>query len=446
MTNIHSEIGFHPADWSIQRVDSLFDIQQGKSVSKAHREGDNQKSFLRTKNIFWGKIDFSELDHMHFTSTEETRLKLQAGDLLLCEGGDVGRTAIWNNQAEDCYYQNHLHRLRKKSNNEIEPQFALYWFWYAFEFANIYIGRSNVTTIPNLSQSKLSELQIPKPPLPEQRRIAHVLSIVQTAIEQQARLIALTRELKAALMRQLFTEGLPAADSGDNADRPHRSSRPVRSQKMTEIGLVPEDWEVVKLEDVCQLIVDCPHTTPNFQQSGVRVARNFNIRDGRFVFEHAYFTTEEEYRHRTKRAEPKPGDILFSREAPVGEACLIPQNMKLSLGQRTMLLRTNPAKLDPAFMVYNFYSPNVRQRILSMASGLTVAHLNVADVRSLAVPIPTISEQIKIGNHLTLLDERIEIVQAKKNLLEELFRTLLHHLMTGQARTTGLDLTGLGDL
>ena len=239
---IHSEIGFHPADWSIQRVDSLFDIQQGKSVSKAHREGDNQKSFLRTKNVFWGKIDFSELDHMHFTSTEEARLKLQAGDLLLCEGGDVGRTAIWNNQTEGCYYQNHLHRLRAKSK-EVEPLFALYWFWYAFEIANIYVGRSNVTTIPNLSQSKLSGLQIPKPKIDEQRRIAHVLSAFQTAIEQQTRLIALTRELKAALMRQLFTEGLPA-------DRPHRSSRPVRSQKMTDIGLVPEDWEIVKLGQV----------------------------------------------------------------------------------------------------------------------------------------------------------------------------------------------------
>jgi type I restriction enzyme S subunit len=112
MTGIlHSEIGVLPSDWSIQRVDSIFDIQQGKSVSKAHRLGDNQKPFLRTKNVFWGQFDCNELDQMHFTEAEEARLQLKTGDLLLCEGGDVGRTAIWNDQIVGCYYQNHLHTL-----------------------------------------------------------------------------------------------------------------------------------------------------------------------------------------------------------------------------------------------------------------------------------------------------------------------------------------------
>jgi type I restriction enzyme S subunit len=166
-----SDIGVYPAEWSIQRVDSLFDLQQGKSVSKEHRKGNNQKSFLRTKNIFWGRIDFSELDQMNFTAQEESRLKLQTGDLLLCEGGDVGRTAIWNNGIEDCYYQNHLHRLRVKKASEVDPQFALYWFWYAFVISGIYLGRSNVTAIPNLSQSKLSELQLGCTPVVRKKRL-----------------------------------------------------------------------------------------------------------------------------------------------------------------------------------------------------------------------------------------------------------------------------------
>jgi type I restriction enzyme S subunit len=85
--------------------------------------------------------------------------------------------------------------------------FILHWLQYSFVYGNIYFGRGNITTIPNLSKSRLSELIIPQPKLPEQRKIAHVLSKVQKAIEQQDKLIRTTTELKKALMQKLFTEG-----------------------------------------------------------------------------------------------------------------------------------------------------------------------------------------------------------------------------------------------
>ena len=120
-----SEIGEFPASWEIGRVDSAFEIQQGKQVSKKNREGDNQRPFLRTKNVFWNRLELSELDQMNFTEAEETRLELQPGDLLTCEGGDIGRTALWNGEVERCYYQNHLHRLRTEQRRA-DPQFAVY--------------------------------------------------------------------------------------------------------------------------------------------------------------------------------------------------------------------------------------------------------------------------------------------------------------------------------
>ncbi len=160
-----TEIGEFPSTWEIDRVDSAFEIQQGKQVSKKNREGDNQRPFLRTKNVFWNRLELSELDQMNFTVTEEARLELRASDLLVCEGGSIGRTALWNEGVDGCLYQNHLHRLRVK-DEKAEPQFGLYWFWYAFDVAKLYFGRGNVTTIPNLSRSKLAELPMALPPLP----------------------------------------------------------------------------------------------------------------------------------------------------------------------------------------------------------------------------------------------------------------------------------------
>ncbi len=228
----NTDIGFFPNDWNVGRIDNFFEIQQGKQVSKSNRVGKNQRPFLRTSNIYWGKIVLEELDYMHFSEDEEARYRLEKNDLLVCEGGDIGRTAIWNQELENCYYQNHLHRLRAKKG-DIDPLFILQWLEYSFGYGKVYFGRANVTTIPNLSKSRLSELIIPQPPLPEQRKIAHVLSTVQKAIEQQDNLIRTTTELKKALMQKLFTEGTRG-----------------ETQKETEIGLVPESWEVVRIERV----------------------------------------------------------------------------------------------------------------------------------------------------------------------------------------------------
>ena len=195
------------------------------------------------------------------------------------------------------------------------------------------------------------------------------------------------------------------------------------------------------MQKICQVIADCPHTTPKFQPTGIQVVRNFNIRNGRFIPEPAFFTTEREYLQRTSRAVPQSGDILFSREAPVGEACLIPANVKVSLGQRVMLIRTKAAILDPFFMVYSFYSPIVRSRMLATASGLTVPHLNVSDVRAMQVPVPDLAEQQKIGSVLNAVASKQSLLERKCAALQDLFRTLLHQLMTAQIHVNHLDLS-----
>src|SRR5262245_50493883 len=122
---METEIGTIPTEWRVDRFDAIFSVQQGKQVSKRNRLGSNQRVFLRTKNISWGKLDLSDLDEMNFTEAEEKRLALTRGDLLICEGGEIGRTAIWDGQMARCYYQNHLHRARVR-NGEADPKFVLY--------------------------------------------------------------------------------------------------------------------------------------------------------------------------------------------------------------------------------------------------------------------------------------------------------------------------------
>lgn len=190
--------------WDVMRVDELFDIQQGKQVSKRNRAGGNQRPFLRTKNVYWGRLDLTELDSMHFSPDEEKRLALKKGDLLVCEGGWVGRTAVWGEEVERCLYQNHLHRLRSKSD-DVLPDFALHWFWFAFEFGGVYFGRKNDTTIPNLSKSRLGELLMPRPKKEEQARIAAAISAIWQQARERQKQAELYAELKDAVTADLMT-------------------------------------------------------------------------------------------------------------------------------------------------------------------------------------------------------------------------------------------------
>ena len=199
-----TEIGLMPENWEIARVKTAFQIQQGKQVSKKNRVGENQRPFLRTKNVFWNRLDLRELDQMHFSESEEIKLKMQTGDLLLCEGGDIGRTAMWKEEVDNCYHQNHLHRLRAIPSRII-PQYGVYWFWNAFKLSKLYFGRGNVTTIPNLSQSKLAELPMAIPSLEEQRQISYTLDACEAKIGTAMRKVNSLKDLFRTLLHELMT-------------------------------------------------------------------------------------------------------------------------------------------------------------------------------------------------------------------------------------------------
>ena len=199
-----TEIGPLPAHWRVVRLGEVFDILQGKSLSAKQNKGIRPRPFLRTSNVYWGYLDLSKLDVMDFAEEEEQKFALRYGDLLVCEGGDVGRTAMWEGQMQGVYYQNHLHRLRAKDNN-VNPAFVMYWLQTAFTLLNLYSGSSNKTTIPNLSQGRLAVFPIPLPPLSEQREIARTLQAVDAKIDaEQARRAAL-EELFKTLLHQLMT-------------------------------------------------------------------------------------------------------------------------------------------------------------------------------------------------------------------------------------------------
>lgn len=146
--------------------------------------------------------------------------------------------------------------------------------------------------------------------------------------------------------------------------------------------------EYCRLGDLCTEIIDCPHTTPEWKDHGVRVIRNFNLNGGILDFTDGWFVDEETYKLRTKRAQPQPGDIVISREAPVGAAAMIPSGLTCCLGQRLVLLRADRSRVSPEYLLFALMSEYVKTQLRRADStGSVVSNLCIPDLKEIIVPV-----------------------------------------------------------
>lgn len=146
--------------------------------------------------------------------------------------------------------------------------------------------------------------------------------------------------------------------------------------------------DFVKLKDLCVDIVDCPHSTPCWKNEGVRVIRNFNLKDGTLDFSDGYYVDEETYRERTKRAIPEEGDIVISREAPMGILAIIPNGLKCCLGQRLVLLKVDKNKINQDYLLFVLMSDFVQKQFRRAdTTGSIVSNLCISDLKDIIIPV-----------------------------------------------------------
>ena len=196
-----TEVGLIPEDWDISYVGNEFQIKLGKMLDQEKNIG-VPKPYLGNKNVQWGSINCSELPTVPMSHTDIESFRLRKGDLLVCEGGEVGRAAIWDAPIEECYYQKALHRLRPLNNFDSRLMAAFLQQWSRQGKLVNYVTQ---TSIAHLPREKFLEIPMPVPPSTEQRAIATALSDVDALIGALDRLIAKKRDLKQAATQQLLT-------------------------------------------------------------------------------------------------------------------------------------------------------------------------------------------------------------------------------------------------
>jgi sty sbli len=183
--------------------------------------------------------------------------------------------------------------------------------------------------------------------------------------------------------------------------------------------------EVVNLEELCTGIIDCPHSTPKWQDKGIPVIRNYNLKDGKIDCTNLSFVSEEDYKERVKRAIPEESDIIISREAPMGVVGIVPKEFQCCLGQRLVLLKIDKSKCIPKYLLYTLMSEYVQVQIRRInQTGSIVSNLNISSLKKLKIPLHNFEEQRKIANILSAIDDKIQINNQINQELEAMAKTL----------------------
>lgn len=302
--------------------------------------------------------------------------------------------------------------------------------WLYYQLQNFDLTKLNEATgVPSIGRDLLYRVEFFTPYEPIQERIAEILSSLDDQIAVTEQLLDKNISIKKGMMTDLFSRGI---DPATGLLRPSISEAP-ELYRDTPIGSLPKEWDVLPASLICERVIDCKNRTPPERDEGFAVIKTFNIKDGELVFDTLTFTDRLSFDIWTARGVPSPGDIVITREAPVGESFLIEEDMpQLCLGQRTMLYRPDPNVIESDFMYFATRSPRFQKRLLDMAGGSTVGHVRVGDVKEMLFPIPSSVEQKAIAKSCTAINKKLRAEKAMLDKLKAHKAGLMRDLLTGK--------------
>ncbi|EKK5569257.1 restriction endonuclease subunit S [Morganella morganii] len=200
--------------------------------------------------------------------------------------------------------------------------------------------------------------------------------------------------------------------------------------------MVPNGWKKIPIKDACEAIIDCVNKTAPVvdYKTNFKMLRTTNVRNGRVNTQDVRYVTEETYLQWVKRGKPKRGDIIFTREAPVGEAGILEEDNGVFLGQRTMMYRANNDLADNYYLFYSLSSEYCQKQIDNFSNGGTVAHMRVPDCGEILINLPPLIEQKKIAQILSTWDKAIATTEQLLTISQQQKKALMQKLLTGKRR------------
>jgi len=408
----------YPSDWNFSTLNSL-NTRRSATI--------NPKMFPEEQFEYYSIPAYQDRGIpflTHGNDIESLKLLLEEGTLLF---GKLNPRVekVWRvGNYFDCRKIGSTEWIPILPANQVDSDFLYYLLWseHVMPKAQSLVSGSTPSR-QRVDPRAFYQIQVPIPPISEQRCITDVLLKVQTAIEQQAKLIALTNELKTTILNKLLTKGIYG-----------------EKQKNTEMGLIPESWEVLPLEKVASIergkFGHRPRNAPQFYGGTIPFVQTGDVTnsDGRIE---TYTQTLNEEGLRISKMFPA-GTILITIAANIGFTGILQFD---SACPDSLIGLTPSHAMSVEFLEY--YLETQRPKMDRMAPQGTQKNINIQFLKPWPVPVPSLAEQKEIAHCLNIIDWKRRLAEKQKMYLADLFRTLLHELMTAQIRVNNVDLVEL---
>jgi len=408
-----------PEEWVIQPLIEVAELNRGLSWRKVDETNESGTLVVSIPNIKDGYIDFeSKYNHYLKIDIPESK-KLKIGDIL-CVGSSGSLHNVGRNTKITCLPSDKIAFASftfvcRHLDSKIHNDFLYYLLNSDLVSFEKFTKRAADGKFNFQLREFESTMRVPVPPLPEQRKIAYILSSVQKAIEQQDKLIKTSTELKKALMQKLFTEGLPMAEGLEAGGR---------KMKHTEIGPVPESWEVNEMQNIVDF------------KTG-KLNSNAANENGIYPF---FTCSQETFKINTFAFDQEA--ILLSGNNARAIYSVKHYKGKFNAYQRTYVITIiNEEEYDYLFLKEAL--TRQLEYLKTISIGSQTRYLTLGMLTTLQIPKPNLEAQKFIGKTVQQFDKKIELIEAKKQTLTALFKTLLHELMTGQRKVHEIDFRGL---
>ena len=392
--------------WRMVKLGEVCESRLGKTLNSLTDVG-KPYNYLCSVNIQWDKIDLSVLKTTLFTNDEIEKYRIQKGDLLVCEGGEAGRSAIWENE-EPILYQNALHRIRFK-NGVMIPRFCLHYLRKIKNDGTIDKDFARGATIKHLVTKSLYSIPIPLPPLEEQHRIVSILDASFEKID--------------ALKK--------------NAEENLKNAKALFQQVLAQELKPKEGWVEKKLGEIADFVrgpFGGSLTKSIFKESGYAVYEqqhaihhHVNIR---------YFIDENKF-DEMKRFEVKPGDLIMSCSGTIGEVYIIPLDAPVGVINQALLKLSVSSQLDRCYFKSWLESPIFKEIILKYSKGAAIPNVpGVKILKDINIVLPPLEEQHRIVRTLDTLSEKCrrleQVAQQTIRECDALKQSILRQAFSGE--------------
>jgi len=421
-----TEIGLIPEEWEVVKLGDLAEKMKAGGTPR------------RKEKKYWGgNIPFALIEDisscgLYLSTTKEKITEgglknssawiIPPNSLLLSMYANIGETAInkiplATNQA--------ILAIIPKSN------FNIKYGAYLLNFLKQRLISQNIQcTQKNINKRIATNFKIPLPPFSEQKQISNVLSIIQNSIEKTEAVIEASKELKKSLSKYLFIYGPVSIQEKENV-----------ILKKTEIGMIPEDWEVVKLGDVTKK-TQYGYTAATHKKAigtPLITISDIDFESGKVNYNTLRYVNIEE--NKKLKYLLKQNDLLIARTGKYsGKSHLVDENSNIIFGSYLIRFILDIERIIPNFFQqFTFHFIYWRQ-IFQLRSGAGQPNVNATNLKNILVPIPNIYLQKDIIELVDVIDEKIQTEQNKKTGLQQLFNTLLNNLMTGKIRVNHLEV------